>query len=647
MNTHRRSSVTVSIVALAIALAAVVAPGAAAAAAPRSPVHDGQTEPVYSYADAIRERLYVQTPLDTDHDGRPDRIHIDVIRPKETAAGLKTPVIFEMSPYRSGLLDVPDHGVDVRELPPPGQARAAVGPAARQPAGPPKVFPGYYDNYFVPRGYAVVLGESLGTGISDGCPSAGDPSEVRATTAVIDWLAGRTVARDEAGRQVRASWSTGAVGMIGVSYNGTLPVATAATGVRGLKTIVPIAAISSWYDYYRANGLVVAPGGYQGEDTDVMAKAVLTTAHPERCAPAMARLEHDQDRVSGDYSPFWRARDYVAAAERHRLRASVFAVHGINDWNVKTKQFARWWRELEWQGVPRKLWLHQGAHLDPFNLRRAEWLRQLHLWFDHWLYELPNDIMREPGADIETGPGAWTTHTSWPAASARDVSLRFAAGPRAGVGRLGIDPGGEPEDRQGILDDARLTATALAAHPQAADPHRIAYTSAPLRAGARLSGTPEITVRASVDNKPAANLTALLVDYGSDTRVDYDAGLRDTKQIECYGEGVPGDTGCAHRYVERTHVTPFAIVSRGWLDPNNRYSAAESTPIQQGVEYRLSWDLQPKDYIFKPGHRIGVVLLSSDHDFTLRPAPGTRLTVAPYWGGITLPLTETDPAGLW
>ena len=47
--------------------------------------------------------------------------------------------------------------------------------------------------------------------------------------------------------------------MTGVSYNGTLPNAVATTGVEGLKTIIPIAAISSWYDYYRANGAVVAP----------------------------------------------------------------------------------------------------------------------------------------------------------------------------------------------------------------------------------------------------------------------------------------------------------------------------------------------------------------------------------------------------
>ena len=56
-------------------------------------------------------------------------------------------------------------------------------------------------------------------------------------------------------RRSTADWTTGKVGMIGTSYNGTLPIAVASTGVEGLEAIVPISAISNWYDYYRANGM--------------------------------------------------------------------------------------------------------------------------------------------------------------------------------------------------------------------------------------------------------------------------------------------------------------------------------------------------------------------------------------------------------
>ena len=43
--------------------------------------------------------------------------------------------------------------------------------------------------------------------------------------------------------------------MIGKSYDGTLANGVAGTGVEGLRTVVPIAAISSWYDYDRSQGL--------------------------------------------------------------------------------------------------------------------------------------------------------------------------------------------------------------------------------------------------------------------------------------------------------------------------------------------------------------------------------------------------------
>src|SRR3954453_1150664 len=77
------------------------------------------------------------------------------------------------------------------------------------------------------------------------------------------------------------NWHNGHTAMMGTSYNGTIPVAAATTGVAGLEAIVPISAISDWYDYYRANGMVRAPhsnaGGtgtnsYLGEDLDVLAE---------------------------------------------------------------------------------------------------------------------------------------------------------------------------------------------------------------------------------------------------------------------------------------------------------------------------------------------------------------------------------------
>jgi X-Pro dipeptidyl-peptidase len=128
-------------------------------------------------------------------------------------------VIFEQSPYRKGVWsDVPYPSVLVDQLPQislmhPHDTRSGV-----SGVGLLGNLPGTLDDYYVPRGYAVLLSQSVGTADSDGCPTSGDSAETLATKAIIDWLNGRARAFDAAGQPVAASWTTGDVGMTGVSY---------------------------------------------------------------------------------------------------------------------------------------------------------------------------------------------------------------------------------------------------------------------------------------------------------------------------------------------------------------------------------------------------------------------------------------------
>ena len=56
-------------------------------------------------------------------------------------------------------------------------------------------WPLFYDNYFVPRGYAYVLAQMNGTGYTEqGCPMHGGPTDIAGEKSVVDWLNGRTVA---------------------------------------------------------------------------------------------------------------------------------------------------------------------------------------------------------------------------------------------------------------------------------------------------------------------------------------------------------------------------------------------------------------------------------------------------------------------
>src|SRR5690606_6196527 len=108
---------------------------------------------------------------------------------------------------------------------------------------------------WVPRGYIVVHSSSPGTGLSQGAPTVGGDNESLAPKAVIDWLNGRAkgYTTPYGGKEVEAYWTTGKVGMTGTSYNGTIPLAAATTGVEGLEAIIPIAPNTSYYHYYRSN----------------------------------------------------------------------------------------------------------------------------------------------------------------------------------------------------------------------------------------------------------------------------------------------------------------------------------------------------------------------------------------------------------
>ncbi|WP_246002661.1 Xaa-Pro dipeptidyl-peptidase [Nocardia tenerifensis] len=572
---------------LGVAAALMLAGAPAMAAPPAEPsVSGGEAQPVFNTAAPIRQDLWVRAPVDSDGDGRDDEVHVQVVRP--AGASGKLPVVYQASPYFAGGNDVTNHNVDVelyvpngaegRLAPAPGEMRARVAEDLR--AAGITVDKGQitwqYEDFFLARGFAVMYGESLGTGTSTGCPTSGGRNETIGARAPIDWLNGRAKARDAQGRNVVASWASGKVGMMGVSYNGTLPNAVASTGVPGLEAIVPIAAISNWYDYYRAAGAVVAPGTYQGEDTDVLAKYVYTRADRNICTPVIDKLEQNQDRVTGDYTQYWNERNYLDDASK--VHAAVLAVHGLNDFNVKTKNVAQWYEAIKKAGVPHKIWLHQSGHTDPIGLRRDEWLRTVNRWFSKYLLGQNNGIDREPKATIQREDKSWVNEADWPAPGTAPATAVFQPGGRS---TGGLATSGAGKVTESLDDDATKTAADLVAAPSS--PNRLAYLSKPTTTSLRISGAVDVSL-ALTFQRPAANVTALLVDRAPD--------------------------GSSR------------IVTRGWTDPQNRDSLAKTSPITPGKEYAITVSMQPHDYVLASGHKLGVVVLSSDNEFTLRPRPG-------------------------
>jgi X-Pro dipeptidyl-peptidase len=606
------SNTLVSALALAVSVTCVQAQTSGGQASPPSagagpavPVFvDGQAQVVEAFADPstwIRHDLWVETEFDSDGDGKPDRVHVGVTRPAQTdSEGLRLAVVYESSPYFSGVgSTAPEYFWNVRHEigaePPVRGEMPDIAPQASRP-----VISNSQVSTWVPRGFAVVHSESPGTGLSQGCPTVGGVNESLAPKAVVDWLNGRArgFTTPDGDEEVEAYWATGRVGMTGTSYNGTLTLAAASTGVDGLDAIIPVAPNTSYYHYYRSNGLVRSPGGYLGEDVDVLYDFI-NSGDPEmrpHCDATIrdGEMAAGQDRLTGDYNDFWAGRDYLNVVDG--VEAATLMSHAFNDWNVMPEHSFRISEALKDRGVPLQIYYHQGGHGGPPPLEL------MNRWFTRYLYDVDNGVEDDPRAWIvreDVEDRVPSPYADYPHPEATAVTLH----PNAGGNGVGLLTVAEPEQQgaESLTDDVSLAGADLAAAESSS--HRLLYATPSLPQDVHLSGVASVTVRMAA-NATAANLSVWLV------------------SLPWSGDGAITDN----------------VITRGWADPQNATSLTESTPLVPGEFREVTFDLQPDDQIIPAGARIGLMIFSSDPEFTLWPEAGTELTIDLDGTSLSLPV---------
>jgi X-Pro dipeptidyl-peptidase len=607
----------------AVALAVLGFAGPARAADPVVTIGaDGKTAPVFDYTQAVRERVFIPQPgVDQDANGKMDFVTADIIRPKESGPAVRIPAIIDPSPYYTTvcrgnegqcMADWDDDGVNDR-------------------------WPLFYDNYFVPRGYAYVLGQMLGTGYTtEGCPNHGGPEDIAGEKSIVDWLNGRAPAYKAAevtSPRVVADWHNGSSAMIGKSYDGTLSNGVAATGVEGLKTIVPVSAISAWYYYSRTGGVRHNnnyPGGSLNPTVTTGPNPPDGVNLPNRrplCAAFNTLVNTIDGDSHGDINEFWRDRDYVKDASN--VKASVFAIHGFQDDNVRMNHLGLWWDALKANGVPRKLWLLRTGHTDPFEVRRAEWVDTLHRWFDHYLHGVANGVETEPAVTIEDEKDVWHDYTDWPVPGTASVNVFLHGMSQAAAGTLaGSAGGGSGADTLSFVGNNSVNENGYINNPDGSQANRRVFLSQPLKSDVRLSGTARLDLKASLSTQQS-NLGVLVVDYSATpfSMVSRGSeGVTNTTTRTCWGatvDGTPcniGDTctvtdetvenAC---YLEVSKLTQNVTqwrVTRGGLDSSNRDSLwyQDATPVTIDERDMFPIPTMPTEHTFKAGHRIGIIV---------------------------------------
>lgn len=563
---------TIGVGAVAACAALIPLNTAASAGQPTAPaparpwVVGNHTVPAFDVDLAVNEVIDVETGMDSDRDGKVDTIRVDLTRP-DTAGG-KVPLIVHASPYFfEGTRDA------------------------------------WETDFFVPRGYAVATVALPGTDFSTGCDDVGGNREVLGTKAVVDWANGRAKGYYLNGKPADATkWSTGKVGMIGVSWDGTIANAVASTGVEGLETIVPVAAISSWYDYTRGNGIPFY------EQHVAFLHDYVSNYNSPFCVKLTPRLQDRSDDPTGSYNEWWSTRDYRIDASK--IKASVFVVHGLSDENVKTRQFGEWWDELEKYDVERRIFLHQNQHIEPYYNYGSTYTTPLLQWFDYYLQGLDNGVPDEPQAIIQREDSSWSTDEVWPPAGTSDQKMQLSDPLGKGAGSLSAAGAVAAKGDRYVkfTQAAPQSDDSVVSNPTNPRGDRAVFLSDELSDKLRESGTATVTLRVKVDRK-AAGFQARVVDYNG---------------------------GSAY------------IVSRTIADLGHYKGWDDKEVLKPGAWYTLTWEINTDDRIFAKNHVLGLVITAEKPNPTIPYEPVTA-TIDTQKSWLTMPLlgkaTSLDKAG--
>ncbi|CAM3107753.1 Xaa-Pro dipeptidyl-peptidase [Lactiplantibacillus plajomi] len=615
---------------------------------------NGKSQAVFNTNHLIRDVVYVEAPLDTDHDGQRDLLKVEILRPEETASGLKVPVLYTASPYNQGINghagDAQMHNVDVPltakepdnntyddvAYQPTAQALPAKRPVEHETKDAEETFSREQsytlNDYFLARGFAVVYAAGIGSVDSDGLATTGDVAETTSTVAIIEWLTGKRTAftNRDGNVAIKAWWTNGSVAMTGRSYLGTLATAAATTGVDGLKTIISEAAISSWYDYYRDNGLVVAPDTFQGEDTDVLAAEVfsrsLKAGDAHRIQPVfdqkLAELTRDQDRTTGNYNRFWDERNYLKNVDK--IKADIVMVHGLNDWNVKPRNVANLWDKLQNVPVTKKLILHQGQHIYINNLQSLDFTDMMNLWLSHKLYDVDNhaeSLLPNVLVQDNTAAQTWHGYDNW--WQDTDQALDFK------VQYKELVPADHDVDQRAahfsdhlpdkLFDHYRHHLDAWQADlfsEHKSDPmydHRLLFKSWQAPHDQLLVGRPHIKGSVAV-NQNHGMLSFMLVDFGMAKRLTVSPQMIASKALDLGYHWREDDL----KDFKLAPATPFKMITKGHLNLQNRHHPWHAEAVQPNEFYDFELDLQPIFHHLLAGHQIGLVIYATDMKMTVR-----------------------------
>ena len=603
---------------------------------------NGKSLATFSTHDVIREVVYVESRVDTDNDGLPDLVKVSIIRPRYDG---QIPSVMTASPYHQGTNDKasdkalykmegelevkPPHTIELEEpklnlVEPHGQAEV-VSEAEEKLSHINSSYT--LNDYFLPRGFANLYVSGVGTRDSQGLMTNGDYQQIEAYKNVIDWLNGRCRAFTDhtRKRQVKADWSNGKVATTGISYLGTMSNGLATTGVDGLEVIIAEAGISSWYNYYRENGLVTSPGGYPGEDFDSLAELTYSRnlqagdyiRGNEAHQADLEKVKEKLNRKTGDYNQFWHDRNYLLNA--HKVQAEVVFTHGSQDWNVKPLHVYQMFHALP-SHINKHLFFHHGAHVYMNNWQSIDFRESMNALLSKKLlgldsgYQLPTVIWQD-----NIAPQKWQGLDNF---GKQDELHTFSLGNEEKVIQNQYDQ--KDFDRYGKTYQTFNTELYQGKANQIT-------IDLPVSQDIHLNGRVELKLRVKSSTNKGL-LSAQLLELGQKKYLQPYPAVLSARTI---------DNGRYHM-LENLCELPFnpsaqRVITKGYLNLQNRTNLLMIEEIQPNEWMDFKLELQPTIYKLKEGDTLRLVLYTTDFEITIRDNTDYQLTVDLAQSSLILP----------
>ena len=603
---------------------------------------NGKSLATFTTHDVIREVLYVESRVDTDNAGLPDLVTVSIIRPRYDG---QVPALMTASPYHQGTNDKASdkalykmegelevklpHTIELEEpklnlVEPHGQAEV-VSEAEEKLSHINSSYT--LNDYFLPRGFANLYVSGVGTRDSQGLMTNGDYQQIEAYKNVIDWLNGRCRAFTDhmRNREVKADWSNGKVATTGISYLGTMSNGLATTGVDGLEVIIAEAGISSWYNYYRENGLVTSPGGYPGEDFDSLAELTYSRnlqagdyiRGNEAHQADLEKVKEKLDRKTGDYNQFWHDRNYLLNA--HKVQAEVVFTHGSQDWNVKPLHVYQMFHALP-SHINKHLFFHHGAHVYMNNWQSIDFRESMNALLSMKLlgldssYQLPTVIWQD-----NIAPQKWQGLDNF---GKQDELHTFSLGTEEKVIQNQYDQ--KDFDRYGKTYQIFNTELYQGKANQIT-------IDLPVSQNLHLNGRVALKLRVKTSTNKGL-LSAQLLELGQKKYLQPYPAVLSARTI---------DNGRYHM-LENLCELPFnpsaqRVITKGYLNLQNRTNLLTIEEVQPNEWMDFKLELQPTIYKLKEGDTLRLVLYTTDFEITIRDNTDYQLTVDLAQSSLILP----------